>query len=157
MADAPHHPEHRPDRLSRLEDLSPGHRELVEAALEARRNARPTYSDFAVGAAVRGSNGLVVPGCNVEISSYSLTLCAERVALFAAVARGVEAFEAVGVVGPGHRGRPTSPCGACRQVIWDLCGDCDVILAAPEGACTVWKASELLPEAFGPLHLEDRP
>jgi len=139
-----------------LEELTAPRRELVEAALEARRHARPTYSDFAVGAAVRGTDGSVVPGCNVEISSYSLTLCAERVALFGAVARGVEAFSALAVVGPGHRGEPTSPCGACRQVIWDLCGDCEVILATPGGRSTIHTAAGLLPEAFGPRQLEDR-
>lgn len=139
-----------------LQELSGPHRELVEAALAARRHARPTYSDFAVGAAVRGTDGTVVPGCNVEISSYSLTLCAERVALFAAVARGVDAFEAVAVVGPGHRGAPTTPCGACRQVIWDLCGDCDLVLATPDGDSVIRQAGALLPGAFGPHHLEDR-
>lgn len=145
------------NRTSSLQQLPAGHRELVDAAREARRRARPTYSDFAVGAAVRSNDGTVVPGCNVEISSYSLTLCAERVALFAAVARGLQTFEAIAVVGPGRADAPTAPCGACRQVIWDLCGDCEVILATPAGASVLWKASELLPEAFGPGHLEPRP
>ena len=143
-------------RMTSLDDLDAAARELVEAALQARENAWAPYSRYAVGAAARAADGAIYPGCNVEISSYGLTMCAERVALFAARAAGATEIEAVAVVGPGGHGRPTPPCGACRQVIWDLAGDAEVYLANPAGAVEVWTISELLPEAFGPAHLEER-
>ncbi len=128
---------------------------LIEAATQARDRAHAPYSGFAVGAAVRSTDGEVYPGCNVEISSYGLTICAERVALFAARAAGVIEFEAMAVIGPGHDGVPTPPCGACRQVIWDLAGDIDIYLAAPDGSIETRRTSELLPEPFGPEQLRD--
>ena len=138
-----------------LGDLEVAERALIEAAEEARQRAHAPYSGYGVGAALRAADGTIYRGANVEISSYGLTECAERVALFAARAAGVDAFEAMAVVGPGHRGRPTPPCGACRQVIWDLAGDIAVFTATPDGHVQVWKASELLPEPFGPEYLED--
>ena len=128
---------------------------LIEAAAEARGRAHAPYSGFAVGAAVRATDGRVFPGCNVEISSYGLTICAERVALFAARAAGVSDFDALAVVGPGSDGTPTPPCGACRQVIWDLAGDIDIHLAAPEGEVETRRTSDLLPEPFGPEQLRE--
>ena len=134
-------------------ELAPGERKLVEAAIRARAQAHAPFSDFAVGAAALDSDLRIHRGCNVENSSYSLTICAERVALFSAVADGAGEITSIAVAGPGHQGRPTPPCGACRQVIWDLAGDVTVLLATLDGKVEVWRASELLPAAFGPTDL----
>jgi len=138
-----------------IDDLPRGERDLIATALRARENAHAPYSGFVVGAALRAVDGTVYLGCNVEISSYGLTECAERVALFAARAVGAREFDALAVVGPDSVGRPTPPCGACRQVIWDLAGDITIYLAAAEGEVQIWKAAELLPEPFGPAHLKE--
>ncbi len=138
----------------RIDALPAPWRRLVRAAIDARSHARAPYSHFAVGAAVLDAAGGVYPGCNVEISSYGLTICAERVALFAAVAAGVEAIEAIAVVGPAHARREISPCGACRQVIWDLAGDVPVLRVIDDERVSVVSAADLLPDAFGPDHLE---
>lgn len=148
----------RPDRVEhprprRLADLPPEHRKLVEAAGRARQHAHAPYSGFAVGAAALDRDLRLHRGCNVENSSYGLTICAERVALVSAVADGAEDITALAVVGPGSNGRPTPPCGACRQVIWDLAGDVTVLLATLEGEVEVWRAGDLLPAAFGPENL----
>jgi cytidine deaminase len=143
-------------RTCAVEDLSHAERDLVAAALEARQHAHAPYSSFAVGAALRAVDGTVYRGCNIEISSYGLTECAERVALFSACAAGAREFEALAVVGPDSVGCPTPPCGACRQVIWDLAGDITVLLANAAGEVEVWRAGELLPEPFGPAHLGEK-
>lgn len=127
---------------------------LIDDATRARGRAHAPYSGYAVGAAVRALDGRVFPGCNVEISSYGLTMCAERVALFAARAAGAREFAAMAVVGPGSGTAPTPPCGACRQVIWDLAGDIDIYLATPDGVVETRRTSDLLPEPFGPEQLE---
>ncbi len=140
-------------QLYELADLDDDARRLIRAAMEARHNAYAPYSDFAVGAALRDGGGEIHSGCNVEISSYGLTLCAERVALFAAWASGVRHCTALAVVGPGSGGAPTPPCGACRQVIWDLAEGATVYLATLDGRAQIWTASELLPGPFGPADL----
>lgn len=140
--------------LMRIADLEPDQRKLVEAAIRARGRAHAPYSDFKVGAAALDTELRQHRGCNVEISSYGLTMCAERVALFAARAAGSASVTALAVAGPGHGSQPTPPCGACRQVIWDLAGDIPVLMATLDGHVEVWHASELLPAAFGPDHLE---
>ncbi len=141
-----------------MSDSAPAHDEavigLVAEATRARDRAHAPYSGFAVGAALRAPDGRVFAGCNVEISSYGLTMCAERVALFAAYAAGVRTFDALAVVGPGDGETATPPCGACRQVIWDLAGDIDIHLATPGGAIETRRTSTLLPEPFGPEQLE---
>ena len=143
-----------PLRIVRSE-LPTKFRDLLAAAEAARGRARATYSGYRVGAAALDSQNRVHAGCNVEISSYPLSLCAERVALFAAIAAGAESIEAIAVVGPGHGGDPTPPCGACRQVIWDLAGDIPVLLGSPDGTVQQWQSRALLPSPFGPDHLED--
>jgi cytidine deaminase len=149
MSDAPVH-----DRdLVGLGELERADRELVEAAMRARELAHAPFSGFLVGAAVRLDDGTIVPGCNIEISSYGLTVCAERVSLFAARSRTRRPVRAIAVVGPGHEGVPTPPCGACRQVIWDLAGDVTVLLATPDGLVERWTAGELMPAPFGPEQL----
>lgn len=126
---------------------------LIAAAQGARAHAHAPYSGFAVGAAVRCEDGTTYVGCNVEISSYGLTMCAERVALFAARAAGARQFDALAVVGPGSGGNGTPPCGACRQVIWDLAGDIDIYLATPDGQASRHRSADLLPIPFGPEDL----
>lgn len=135
------------------EEIDESARRLIEQASAARANAHAPYSGFAVGAALRTANGNLFLGCNVEISSYGLTMCAERVALFAARTAGTDEVEAVAVVGPGSGADPTPPCGACRQVLWDLAPEADVYLATPEGEVRVTTVAELLPEPFGPRQL----
>lgn len=136
-----------------LDELGPDDRELVEAARRARERAHAPYSRFRVGAAARTADGAVHLGCNVEISSYGLTLCAERLALFAARAAGADRIDRLAVVGPGHGDAPTPPCGACRQVIWDLAPDATLLLATPTGAVLSRRPADLLPEPFGPADL----
>ena len=127
--------------------------ELLDAARKVRGYAHAPYSGFFVGVALRDDRGNTYLGCNVENSSYGLTVCAEHVALVGAVAAGAEKITALAVAGPGYAGRPTPPCGACRQVIWDLAGNVTVLLATLSGEVEVWTAAELLPAAFGPREL----
>lgn len=125
------------------------HPQLIEEALIARAAAYAPYSRFEVGAAVLCSDGRVFRGCNVENASYGLCSCAERTALFSAIAAGYAPgdFSALAVVGPSEG--PISPCGACRQVILELGGaDILVIRANLTGSSCVSSASDLLPDAF---------
>lgn len=125
---------------------------LLSAAKQARENARPDYSGFKVGAAVEDSEGRIFAGCNVESASYGLTICAERSALFTAVAAGASAFRRVVVVTAADKLTP--PCGACRQVMWDLCRDVEVTLANLHGATKTYQLSQLLPEPFDAKSLD---
>ena len=104
-----------------------GFESLVAAARRAREHAVAPYSTFRVGAAIQGSDGRVFTGCNVENASYGLTVCAERVALLKALSEGARTFTAVAVV--AETDSPTPPCGACRQLLWEYCGDVPVVLA----------------------------
>ncbi len=118
---------------------------VIDAARDARKNAYAIYSNFHVGAAVETSNGKIFRGCNVENASYGLTICAERSALFSAIAAGEKEFTHLVVVTENG----VSPCGACRQVIWELCGDIPITLVDGTGACKETSTSKLLPHAFG--------
>lgn len=100
---------------------------LVEAARAARAFARAPYSGFAVGAALECADGTVVTGCNIENATYGLTVCAERVALFKALSEGRDQFVRIAVVADTEA--PTPPCGACRQLLWEYCGDIEVVMA----------------------------
>ncbi|HEU68206.1 MAG TPA: cytidine deaminase [Candidatus Acetothermia bacterium] len=125
---------------------------LVAAAVEARERAYAPYSGFRVGAALLSKGGRVFTGCNVENASYGLTVCAERVALFRAVSEGVREFEAIAVACGDS---PCSPCGACRQALYEFAPDLTVILADGEGRrWEVVSLSDLLPQGFGPADLE---
>jgi cytidine deaminase len=127
---------------------------LVAAARGARARAYAPYSGFAVGAALLTADGTVVEGVNVENASYGLAVCAERAAVFAAVAQGHRRFVAVAVAGPGED--PVPPCGACRQVLRELPrGPELVVLAAGERGDRLLRASldQLLPRGFGPERL----
>ena len=128
---------------------------LVKAALAARRRAYAPYSRFKVGAALLTSAGEVVTGCNVENVSYGLTNCAERTAVFTARAAGKlgappdgPTIAAVAVVAEGAA--PPSPCGACRQVLYEFGPACTVIMANLRGERRVAALADLLPVAFGP-------
>ena len=119
---------------------------LVALARDARKQAHAPYSKFRVGAALLASSGEIVTGCNIENASYGLTLCAERVAVFKAVSEGIIAFQAIAVMVDSVR--ETAPCGACRQVLWELCGDIWVHLARPRRPIVSRRMSELLPIPF---------
>lgn len=122
-------------------------RELREKAREARRKAYAPYSNFLVGAALRTKEGLIFTGANVENASYPLGCCAERVAIYTAVAAGYREFERMVIVGEGPG--PLAPCGGCRQVMREF-GDFEVVLAsAGEDTPTfTHQVSELLPLSF---------
>ena len=120
---------------------------LVAAAESVRQRAHAPYSNFKVGAAILDGDGAVHMGCNVENASYGLSVCAERYAVGAAVAAGSNELIAVAVV--TDTTPPTTPCGACRQVLAEF-GDLPVILANLKGERMVTSVARLLPEAFGP-------
>ena len=132
--------------------------QLIRAAFAARRFAYTPYSHFKVGAALLAQNGQVFTGCNIESASYSPTNCAERTALFKAVSEGVTEFSAIAIVGSreGEVNRiVTSPCGVCRQALFEFCGpDLTVIMARSEEDYLETTLGELLPYGFGPKNLE---
>lgn len=122
---------------------------LLEQALRAREKAYAPYSGFKVGAVLVTGDGTVHPGCNVENAAYSPTNCAERTALFRAVADGYapEHFRCLAVVADTEE--PVTPCGVCRQVMHELCPhDMPVILGNLNGRCRTTTVAELLPGAF---------
>ena len=125
---------------------------LIEEATVARENASAPFSKFKVGAALQTASGRVFHGCNVENCTYGLTVCAERVALLSAIAAGERKFTAVAVVTQSDQ--PGTPCGPCRQLLWEYCGDIDVTLANLKGQRTDYKLSALLPHPFS-FSLED--
>ena len=120
--------------------------ELIDAAADVRTRAYAPYSNFKVGAAVETENGVIYTGCNVESASYGLTVCAERVAIWKGISRGVTKFGRIAVVVDTEELTP--PCGVCRQIIWEFCGDVPVILANLHGKSEIIQMSELLPRAF---------
>lgn len=119
---------------------------LIEEAKKARENAVAPFSKFKVGAALRTRAGKIYRGCNVENCTYGLTVCAERVALLTALAAGERSFEAIAVVTQSDE--PGSPCGPCRQLMWEYCGDIDVTLANLTGKKVDYKLSTLFPVPF---------
>jgi cytidine deaminase len=119
---------------------------LILAAKQARENAHAPFSDFRVGAAVRANSGRTYTGCNIENASYGLTCCAERVAIFKALSEGERGFDAIAVV--TETDILTPPCGACRQIIWEFCGDVPVILANLKGKIERESSAKLLPRPF---------
>ncbi len=119
---------------------------LIEAAKLARTRAYAPYSNFQVGAAVESENGDIYIGCNVESASYGLTVCAERVAIWKGISCGETRFTQIAVVVDTEDLTP--PCGVCRQIIWEFCGDVPVILSNLDGKTETLMMSELLPRAF---------
>lgn len=120
--------------------------DLIDAAKIVREKAFAPFSNFMVGAAVRTKSGEIFTGCNVESASFGLTVCAERVAIWKAVSEGKTDLEAIVVVTDTERLTP--PCGVCRQIIWEFCGDVPVTLANCEGKEETFQMRELLPHAF---------
>lgn len=119
---------------------------LITAATQARENAHAAYSNFRVGAALRATSGRIFGGCNVENATYGLTVCAERVAILKAISEGERGFDAIAVV--ADTDSLTAPCGACRQLIWEFCGDVPVILANLKGKTEVIAMHDLFPKPF---------
>ncbi|MGB9404614.1 MAG: cytidine deaminase [Candidatus Acidiferrales bacterium] len=119
---------------------------LIEAARAARERAHAPFSNFRVGAAVRTKSGKIYQGCNIENATLGLTICAERVAIFKAISEGERDFDAVAVVCDTKKLTP--PCGPCRQIIWEFCGDVPVILANLRGKIERETSAKLLPRPF---------
>ena|ERR1051325_10893263 len=119
---------------------------LVDAARAVRENSHAPFSKFKVGAAVQDESGRIFTGCNVENATYGLTVCAERVAIFKGVSEGARRFTRVAVVADTETLTP--PCGACRQILWEFCGDVEVMLANLDGKSEALQLGALFPRAF---------
>jgi cytidine deaminase len=122
------------------------HDPLLSAALAVRQNAFAPYSKFRVGAALEDTEGRIHTGCNVENATYGLTVCAERVAVFKAISEGVRRFRRIAVA--ADTDDLTPPCGACRQILWEFCGDVEIVLVNPRGKTETYQLKELFPKPF---------
>ncbi len=120
--------------------------ELAAAALAARQHAVADYSHFRVGAALEADDGAIITGCNIENATYGLTVCAERVAIWKALSEGRRRFRRLVVA--ADTDVLTPPCGACRQIIWEFCGDIPVTLVNPRGTHETFQMKDLFPLAF---------
>ena len=118
--------------------------DLINTAIKMRSKAYAPYSNYKVGAAIQTNNNKIFGGCNIENSSYSLTCCAERVAIFKAISEGYKKFTALSVstVNGGM------PCGACRQVIWDLCGNIPIYICNNKNLIKTVNTIDLIPDPF---------
>jgi len=125
-------------------------KKLINTAMKMRKNAYAPYSNYKVGAAVETLEGEVIGGCNVESSSYGLTCCAERTALFRAISEGHNNFRSLAV----SSSNGGMPCGACRQVIWDLCKNIPIHICDKNNIIKTIYSSELLPDAFDDTFLK---
>jgi len=130
---------------------SRNHQALIRAAKQAKQKAYAPYSNFRVGAAIRTRKGKVYTGCNIENSSYGLTICAERTAIFKAISEGEKEFTAIAVASDDADFCP--PCGACRQVLMDFAPSIDFIMIDGRGKEKVVPLKALFPLPFGPDHL----
>jgi cytidine deaminase len=119
---------------------------LGTAALAARDLAIAPYSHFRVGAALEDAGGRVHTGCNIENATYGLTLCAERVAVFKALSEGSRSFRRIAIA--ADTDTLTPPCGACRQILWEFCGDIEILLLNPRGKSEILQLKDLFPRAF---------
>ncbi len=119
---------------------------LIKKALEARTRAVAPYSGFNVGAALLSEDGGIFTGCNIENSTYGLTVCAERVAIFKALSEGVRKFKSLAIAADSQELTP--PCGACRQIIWEFCGPIKITLVNLKGETKSYNMSDLLPHPF---------
>jgi cytidine deaminase len=125
--------------------------ELARAALAARAHAFAPFSKFQVGAAIEDETGRIHTGCNVENATYGLTVCAERVAVFKAISEGVRKFRRVVVA--ADTDVLTPPCGACRQILWEFCGDVEIALVNPRGKMETYRLKDLFPKPFDVSYL----
>ena len=119
---------------------------LVDAALAARHNAHTPFSNFKVGVALEDETGRIFTGCNVENATYGLTMCAERVAVFKAVSEGAQNFRRIAVA--ADTDLLTPPCGACRQILWEFCGDVEIVLVNLQGKTETLRLKDLFPRPF---------
>jgi cytidine deaminase len=119
---------------------------LIEAAILARSHAIAPYTGFTVGAALETAGGRVFTGCNIENASLGLTVCAERVALWKALSEGERAFSRIAVASDAES--PVTPCGSCRQLLWEYCGDIEVLMSSARGITRTAGLAELLPQPF---------
>lgn len=124
---------------------------LLDAARAAMRFSYSPYSKVRVGAAVLTEGGRIFSGCNIENAAYGSTICAERVAVFNALSQGESEILAVAIA--SSSGGPCPPCGSCRQVIYELAKDAQVVMEGSEGNLVIKSIRELLPMPFGPEHL----
>lgn len=127
-------------------------KKLIEMALEAKEKAYVPYSKYHVGAAILMKDGKVYDGCNIEIASYSPTICAERTAIFKAISEGSIGIEKIAIVGDSEW---TYPCGVCRQVIREFGKDAKILIARSADDYREYDLEELLPHSFGPEDLND--
>jgi len=119
---------------------------LIEAAKAVREKAHAPFSGFKVGAALEDENGRIFTGCNVENSTYGLTVCAERVAVFKAISEGAGKLKRVAVVADSETLAP--PCGACRQILWEFCGNAELVLSNLSGKRETLSLAEIFPRPF---------
>jgi cytidine deaminase len=119
---------------------------LINAALAVRDRAHAPFSGFRVGAAIEDETGRVFTGCNIENATYGLTVCAERVAVFKAISEGAGKLKRIAVV--ADTDTLTPPCGACRQILWEFCGDAELILANLGGKQESLSVKDIFPRPF---------
>ena len=120
--------------------------DLIGKAAEARERALAPYSGFKVGAAIAAGDGRIYTGCNIENASYGLSICAERVALWKALSEGARDFQVMAIVSDADT--LTSPCGACRQLLWEYCGNIKIHLHSLKGLHAEHQLSDLFPFPF---------
>lgn len=124
---------------------------LATAALAVRENAFAPFSKFKVGAALEDDGGRIHTGCNVENATYGLTVCAERVAVFKAISEGVRKFRRIAIAADTEDLTP--PCGACRQILWEFCGDIEIVMVNPRGKAATYRLKDLFPKPFDVSYL----
>ncbi len=125
---------------------------LLDAALAARENAHAPFSKFKVGAALEDQTGRIFTGCNVENATYGLTICAERVAVFKAISEGARHFTRIAVA--ADTDVLTPPCGACRQILWEFCGNAELILVNLQGKTESFRLKDIFPRPFDASFLD---
>ncbi len=119
---------------------------LLDAAMNVRGHAHAVFSDFKVGAALEDSAGRIYTGCNIENATYGLTMCAERLAVFKAMSEGSRKFRRIAIA--ADTAVLTPPCGSCRQILWEFCGDIQVVLVNLQGKTEVFQLKALFPRPF---------
>lgn len=126
--------------------------QLLHAAIAAREHSHAAFSKFRVGAALEDESGRIFTGCNVENATYGLTICAERVAVFKAISEGARKFKRIAVA--ADTAALTPPCGACRQILWEFCGDVELTLVNLQGKTETFRLKDLFPRPFDASFLD---